>query len=98
MMSGKMRWAIIYAAFGDDRKYIGKAFAGFKQIDHPGDMPFLWRVIDGDGQVYFGGECDNPSDFCEDEGCFAPQDFFEGHGVVGMEYMLVGSKHGWKLL
>lgn len=60
-------------------------------------MPFEFRLLDGDGEVYYEGKCGHITDAFEED-AFEPQDYFESYaGVVETQFRKVGDTE-WETL
>jgi hypothetical protein len=53
-------------------------------------MPYEFRLLDGDREVYYEGRCGDITDAYE-SAAFAPEDWAAGDGVVETQYRKVGA-------
>jgi hypothetical protein len=59
-------------------------------------MPYEFRLLDDDGEVYYLGRCGDIADAYEEQ-AFAPLDWAAGEGAVSLEYRKAGTT-GWEIL
>jgi hypothetical protein len=83
----KIQWIITR-----DHIHTGRAGNGTYKGSDPAALPYEFRLLDGDGYLYYEGRSDDR----DSEAAFAPLDWAEGYaGAVTIEYRRNGK---WEVL
>lgn len=102
-----MHWTITKDLIdGGTTIYIGRHPKALKNLDNTNiqrfeewikALPYEFRLLDGDEEVYFIGRCEDLAEADADH-AFAPLDWAQGnYGCVEMQYRKVGEKE-WVVL
>lgn len=91
----EMRWVITVDRIADCPP--NRVGVGNFPLENAIQLPYEFRLLDADSNIYYEGRCDNPGNFDETQ-AFSPLDFAtDDAGATEMQYR-AGTDHKWETL